>query len=622
MTDVYGTNKNIGSEPSRDDLTKIKGIGTITADRLYNAKILTVKQVAEMTPESLSETPGVGLTTAKKYIDAAKAYLSGSQREGITEISSQVDLSLKDESSLETIENYEIAEVIVEENEEFIEKSNNEFEESVVASLTDQKWFSDKYSYSRLTASYPPMPESIKNIKAGFEEEEDHVIESDKKPIMEQINEFEAESLQENVSETEIEIRPELKNNVKEEEKIDYPIEEANIIHLEDSIGQSIEGSNHQHVSNLFKDLGCYEIPNLIESLEHFTINLDYLGCKLVKASNDFKILFLFPVKWFNHEGTVLVDETKLELKSHTTENDFGAYGHLEQLKQSLLQVRDSMYEDIVNHHNIRDFFQNYLQISLSLATGFGNKSFVYLSGSNQYRVVIEPILICNNPPRSMEKSLAFPYQRRTNLHVVARSDIASLITFLEKKYRMIEKRTKKTNSIKNYQQSEEKFRSSVKYASIPIFGYSVALLAIYFTELYFLLRLLNTIGFAVLGIYISLLALFYFNFNRTKTKFAVQIETPYYLQNLEFSEIDLLDFKSELTDDLMTQFGYECIGKAANFRVIKQSETNTLKNNLEVKRHEPEIQNMFEPKRIKVEAVMNSTTKYDSKYLSFLEDP
>jgi hypothetical protein len=168
---------------------------------------------------------------------------------------------------------------------------------------------------------------------------------------------------------------------------------------------------------------------------------------------------------------------------------------------------------------------------------------------------------------------------------------------------------------------AEETLSASVKYASIPIFGYSVVLLIIYFAELYFLLRLFNTIGLAVIGIYISLLMFFYFNFYRNKKRLATQFKTPYYLQKLEFSEIDFLDFKEELTDELLTQFGYECLGKDVKFGVIEQSETNTLKHSVEEKRSEPEFKNLFELEQVNVESVSDLTTKYNSKYSSFLDD-
>jgi len=591
MTDVYGTQENIVNEPSRDDLTKIKGIGATTAEKFYNAKIVTVKQIAEMTPEKLSETPGVRLVSATKFIAAAKTYLSDFQPNEITQRSPRIVSSVREEFSVENFEKYEVAEVVVDEIEEICEDFNKEVEEDV------------------------------ENPKDSIEKEY-VIINNNQKDDLSAHAGYEEESTQKIIPEMHIRRDQPEPINVIEDKEVDYTPVEAKIIDFEDSREKIFESNIKQQINSMFKDVGCYEIPRSLESLNQFTTNLDYLGCKLVKASDDLRFLFLFPVKRFDEEGTVLVEETKLELKSHAKNNDFEAYNNLEQISHNLLQTRDSMYEDLVNNQNIREFFQKYLQVTLSLERGFGSNSLFFLSGSSQYKVVIEPILLCNNPPRSMEKTLAFPYQRSTNLHAVSRLDLAPLIKFLEKKYQMIEKRTKKTNFVKDYRQSEEKLRTRVRAASFPIFGYSVALFIIYFAELHFLLRLLNTIGLAVVGIYISLVTLFYFNFYRNKKRFAVQFETPYYLQNLEFSEIDLLDFKEELTDELLTQFGYECLGKNARFGVIEQSETNTLKNNLEVKRMEPEFQNMFEPEQVKAETVRNSTTKYGSKYLSFLDDP
>ena len=630
MTDVYGTHENIVSEPSRDDLTKIKGIGSTTAEKLYNAKIVSVKQIAEMTPEKLSETPGIGLATATKFIAAAKDYIKGSQKEDVANESTQIQEVVEIEPEPNPFEQFKVEQVIVEEVKEFEEAkevevikeksfSEAEAEEIFESSQTQEKWFSNKYNYSRLTASYPPISERVKNTNNTIEEEEEFIviepktiqlddsIEFDKQSEIGQVNEYQEESSQETIPE----INSIEKSSPAEPKSIDFE-------YSRDSTFASIV---QQQISDTFKDAGCYEISDSLESLKQFTSSLDYLGCKLVKASDDLRILFLFPVKRFDREGTVLVDDTKVELKTHSSKTDLGAYYDVEQVAKNLLQVRDSMYQDINSNQNILQFFQKYLQITLSLEKAFGNKSVVFLSGTTQYKVFIEPILLCYNPPRSMEKSLVFPYQRSTNLHAVTRADLAPLVKFLEKKYRMIEKRTKKTSSVKDYTQAEETFRSRVRYASIPIFGYSVALLVVYFAEFYFLLRLFNTIGFAVVGIYLSLLAFFYFRAYKTKKQFTDQFETPYYQQNLEFSETDLLDFKADLTDELLTQFGYECLEKNAKFGVIEQSEANALKQAVEIKRAEPEYKKMFEPEQVKAEIIRKPTTKYGIKYQDFLKE-
>jgi len=185
----------------------------------------------------------------------------------------------------------------------------------------------------------------------------------------------------------------------------------------------------------------------------------------------------------------------------------------------------------------------------------------------------------------------------------------------------MIESRTKRSNPVKEYQNANVKFRSRVRAASFPVFVYAAALLIIYFAELYFILRLFNTIGFAVIGIYEFLLLFFYFRAHKTKKKVLVQFETPYYLQDLDYSEIDILDFKYELSDELLTQFGYECLGKHAKFGVMEQVEANTLKNNLDTKKKGPQLHTIYESNDIKEVTMRDTANNYSTKYNSFLED-
>lgn len=315
----------------------------------------------------------------------------------------------------------------------------------------------------------------------------------------------------------------------------------------------------------------------------------------------------------------MLVNETKLEVKSHSKKTSAKTYAHLEQTSQTLLEVRDSMYEDFKSSQTIVRFLQKYLQITLTLEKGYGKNSLILLSGNTQYKVFVEPILVCSSPPRSMEKSIPFPYQRSTNLHAVTPVDLVPLVLFLGKKYRMIETRTKQQNVIKGYKFIEEFVSLRVKYLSIPIFGYSIALLVIYYSGLYFLLRLLNTIGFAVVGIYLALLAIFYFRAYKTKKQLTDQYQTPHYLQNLEFTEIDLLDFKDELTDRLLTQFGFECLQKNAKFDAIEHSEAISLQHTVE-QRTEPEVASNAQLEQIKPEVSNNLPLKYGTKYSSFLD--
>ena len=271
--------------------------------------------------------------------------------------------------------------------------------------------------------------------------------------------------------------------------------------------------------------------------------------------------------------------------------------------------------------HSFLKFFEKYLQVRFTVEKSAKNKKLYLVSGQTQYKVLIEPILLTKIPAKCMEKSILYPYQRKSNLHVIDRSNIAHLLRFLEKKYKLIESHAKKTNSIEIYQNADAKFRSSLRMISLPFLGYSVALLVIYFSQLYFLLRLFNSIGVAAIGIYSLALAYFYFKFYKTKKELTTEFETPYYLQNLQLSETGLLCVKEEFTGEQMAQFGYECFGKDNDSKVLEQVEKEKIKESVAAKKQEQEAPQLFEFDSKQEDSSIKDDPKREIKYSSFLED-
>ncbi|MBY8987939.1 MAG: hypothetical protein KGD61_05750 [Candidatus Lokiarchaeota archaeon] len=498
--------KSFSSPNNAEDLTVIKGIGPCIALKLNRAKIYTFKQLANVSPEIISEIPGINVTTAFKFITGAKNLLG-----------------------------------------EFPEE-NSYIEQSQIKEL-------DKDS--------PKETSPVQDISEILE------VENTRK----------------------ISILRE------EREEVEVKIEES------------------------LKKLGYYLIPNTISSLNSFIENIDYIGCKLVRVSRWVNHIFIIPIKMYDLEGTVLVDEAKLDYNPKTNVGKTESMSRLRHYSKNLLYARDLMFEDIIVDGKFREFFQKYLQVSLTLEKSVENKKLFFKSGQTQYKVLIEPIMLCRTPPRCMEKSISLPYQRNTNLHVIHLPDLSQLLGFLEQKYRLIESRVKSSNSIKNYQKMDEKFRNHVRIASIPLVGYAVALLVVYFAEFFFLLRLFNSIGFAIIGIYLSVLAYLYFKFYRTKKELAKEFKTPYYKQNLEFSEIDMLEFKDQLTTEHMAQFGYECFGKDKSFKVLEEIERGGFTSSVDVKLIGSDSQSILKSKEETEERIVIENSKLNNKYLSFLED-
>jgi len=597
-----------------DDLTKIKGIGQDTALKLNRANLYTFKQLVDISPDILSEILGIKITAVYKFITGAQNHLyefpdksSFNRQHQVLEKANII--KKKKETEVDDIKTFEVAEVIVDEvlpQEEFQRK-----EEQI--ETTQEQCFNDKHNYSRLTASYSPLSErSSEESKLEIEE-----IEEQPEQLQEQIdNIFNEESFMvekpksvEEDSREETSFVPEI-NEIFEVENVP---EISKIRDAREEIKTKIEES--------LKNSGYYDIPRTISTLNPLVENVDYVGCKLVRVSKGVNHIFIIPIKIFDLEGTVLVDETKLEYNTGTNDSKTESLSRLRHYHKNLLYTRDLMFDDIVNDRKFREFFQKYLQVNLTLEKSVENKKLFFLSGQTQFKVLIEPIMLCKTPPRCMEKRIPFPYQRNANLHIIHHPNLSQLLSFLEQKYRLIESRLRSSNTIKNYQKMDEKFRTNVRFASIPLVGYAIALAVIYFAELFFLLRLFNSIGFAIIGIYLSILAYFYFNFYRTKKELAIEFETPYYMQNLEFSEIDLLEFKDQFTTENLAQFGYECFGKGKSYKVLEEIEEDNFKNSLLINQKELEPQVIDKSMEAIEESASIDNSKYNNKYLSFLED-
>ena len=592
MTNVFENSQKLDVEESKgksfkstsitEDLTELKGIGPSTALKLNRANINTIKQLADVSPNELSVISGVNINAAQKFITEAKNHLP--------------------EYNFET---FDVAEIFIDEK-----LLQEESDGKVDIKKDSQEHFNDKNNFSQLSASYPPViDKSSKENKEINEEiqeqpleqienmfnEESYVVE---KPVSPEEDSREETSSVPDISEM-LEVESIRKMSKMREER-----EETNI-NIEESL----------------KNSGYYIIPNTIATISSFMENIDYIGCKLVRVSKWVNHIFIIPIKICDLKGTILVDEAKLDYNTISNGSKTESMSRLQHYRKSLLYTRDLMFDDIVNDRKFRDFFQKYLQVSLSLEKSVENKKLFFVSGQTQYKVLIETIMLCKGPPRCMEKSISFPYQRNTNVHVIHQPNLSQLVGFLEQKYNLIESRVKSSSTVKDYQKMGEKFRINVRLVSIPIIIYAVVLAVIYFAEFFFLLRLFNSIGFAIVGIYFTLLAYLYFKFYRTKKELAIEFETPYYMQNLEFSEIDLLEFKDHFTTEHLAQFGYECFGKGKSFKVLDQIEKDSFLNSINTKKDETNSQFMVEPEEEMEEDVSVESSNYTNKYLSFLDD-
>jgi hypothetical protein len=90
----------------------------------------------------------------------------------------------------------------------------------------------------------------------------------------------------------------------------------------------------------------------------------------------------------------------------------------------------------------------NYLNIDIRLERTITRKNLFYRSGPVQYKVLIEPALICQNTVGFTEKIIPFAYQKHSNTHIVELSQFSDLLQYLDQKYFFIETYSVQKNAL------------------------------------------------------------------------------------------------------------------------------------------------------------------------------
>jgi hypothetical protein len=401
--------------------------------------------------------------------------------------------------------------------------------------------------------------------------------------------------------------------------------------------GNQIE---HEKLKNFTYKSLVKDTKKILNSLDYFIIpktshivkksykNIDFIAVKIIYVNDLLNIIKIFPLKISDLKGSFLLSEDKFSYHPLNRKLKIDKFNKELITKSSIKKIKKAsefIFQDITNEGEIFKFFKRYLKLDICIEKTLNNKRLFFHSGPLQYKVLIEPIIICQNEPGFIEKSIPFPYQKSTNLHIIDLAKLRDLLQFLEKKNQIIETNSENPTAINSYFKTVEKFSNDLKIYSIPfaIFGFIFSLIFVF--QAYPVLPIFVDLGYAVICIYSLLVFYLYLKFYKKKSELIIEFKTPYYQRKISIDESDLLMIKSELPKELIHQFLYECFGKKAEFPLfsVLDDETDTLLyNNIKPSEFKEvgEVNSMEETNLVKF-ASKNLENNITEKYSSFLED-
>jgi predicted flap endonuclease-1-like 5' DNA nuclease len=581
----------------REDITIIKGIGPSVALRLREHGLNTIEKIAYCTPSQIANIEGIGLISAEKFIENAKAIKKSKNLNNFTQ------------------EVLDIPESEIQSNNFYKLEKENEYQEEINDEELDYEIIdSQKFEMHRKPEASSIDPEILtKKITDDKEIENDQTKDIDKISNNQEINKI-------------------FNNSIS----VNAPKDTLEILH-QDNIQPfltSKETLNHIEIQTLHKkitkELELHEFCTLQKSPELRVVfyGIDILALKIVRVKEFLDLIYIIPIKVCPLKGNLIISKKKVDY--HCSKSDEHTNHHFNQIiktyLQGLINSESRIREDCLHEGKLLRFISNYFQINISLKKTGIHKNLFFHSGPLEYKFLIEPIMICQSPVGFVEKLIPFAYQKSTNIHITDQTQLSNLLQYLDQKYFFIETFADKETALSIYSTSNNILMKNLRLYSIPFILYGFVILSFLLFQSFSVLSLLINLGYGALALYGVVFSFIFIKYYKQKLILRDELATPHYQKKRSFNEGNILLIKEELSPKLMNQFIYECLSNNKDSKIISKIEHDNAKEFLVKKETEKAFSksNLFEfdnPVPSNVNKNSELKQKLTERYSSFLDD-
>ncbi len=621
-------NSSLNPSITQEDITVIKGVGVKVAEKLKRAGFYTLKSIVEASFPQLTHIPGIGQRTAQKIIEGANTHTSRKRLNDFPEENNgreepPIKTEIKEDKEISTLQNLSTS------------KTPKPF-----------PWFEDKFQINRSEVSQSTRTVyNSEYLLEEVDEESEYEIDNDlvenKEEISSEIShekksiahDLESQSLQSSIKQDTaslIDRPPVIQENLTEK------LVKNKTTQLQEELLPSEKKSVIKGLIHTLRE-SDFHIIEKVRVLKELSMNSDLIALKIIHANEFLDLVLILPIKLNMLKGELKISNEQVKyipLNDKFNENGSSFRLLLNSTINDLGEVYNAMRDDLINEGKLLSYLKKHLQVDIFIEKSMTKKNLFFRAGTLQYKIFIEPILICNNVIRFLEKLVPFPYLKDINLHVINEQKFTDFLEYLEKKYSLIEEHSDQKGSLISYEDSFNQFLQNGKKLSLPFIGFGFVLLMFLLSQSFFLLELVVNIGYALLGVYSTSITYLYIKFFKIKLEIQTEFETPFHKKQLQIDDSGLILIGDELAPELMDQFVYECLGKDSISTFIHKIEEKMTKKRLEEKTSPTKIKSeyLFEEQgdqkveekwesEITDEDILEEEDGYIHKYSSFLED-
>lgn len=561
----------------KEDITKIKGVGPSVAQKLREHGFDTIETLARSTIPQLSSIKGIGPATAHKIVEGAKSLTSRKKLN---------DFPQPDDKSEETPVHEEV------------EEYNQEDYNTIIKEMKPHKESGNPQTMQQMS---PTIHEEIVDFEEAEEfKDEDELIEIPDVVIRSPKFTFiEGDPLEVK----EIKFRSRQKQKTIQDEKLDI------------SERRTIENQ----VVQIFQKYD-YNIIKPTPLLKDIFTHADVVAVKKADFNDVLDFVIIIPLKLNTLKGELQVSsETIKYVPNHQQfkENGSAFKMLLDSYFDTIQESHKTIHHDLINKGNFHSYIKRHFGINITIKKTLTRKNLFFTEGNMQLKMLIEPVLLCQNDVGFLEKDIPFAYLNDINLHIIKENNLSGFVHFIEQKYILLETHRKQNHSLISYNESYDQFLKRSTILSIPFIGFGAVLLFLILFQSFETIKFLINIGYALLGVFFISIPFFYMKVLKPRLEIQAEFLNPYSQKESQLDETSLVLINEKFSPEMMSQFGYECLGKHHQSKVIMQIEQDQIKESIDKNRLLTKVKNggFFE------EEIPEKNKDFINRYGSFLED-
>ncbi|KKM58136.1 hypothetical protein LCGC14_1549680, partial [marine sediment metagenome] len=381
-----------------------------------------------------------------------------------------------------------------------------------------------------------------------------------------------------------------------------------------------------------------YYILKKHSTMKDLFAHVDLLALKSVPVNEVLEFIIFVPLKVNVLKGKVQISNEVI--KYIPTNENFKKKGSVfKKLIDSYfgnLEGSHELIKEELEKGSLLSSVNKCLKQDISLKTSITKKNLFFSIGPQQFKMLVEPMLVCKGEVVFLEKITPFAYLKDINLHILAEDKLTELLQFIERKYTLLEKHKTEETSFLPYYETYNQFLKRSELFSIPFIGFAFGLFALLGLQSFQMLGLFLNIGYGLLGIYFITLVFFYMKFFKIKLEVQADFKTPYYKKMPKLDETSLVLISEEFESELMSQFVYECVDSDTDLQIISNIEEDQISERFRQKQLRKTVKNNgFFEDGANSEPMKSSSKKdskelikqdkkhnsFSSRYSSFLED-